>query len=398
MVYDIIFAGGGLAASLTAWRLSIDQPQLKVLIVEQGATLGGNHTWSFFKTDLEPAEFDWIAPLILYRWNQYEVHFPKLRRQFQSTYCTTTSDTLHQQLTALLPEDAIRTGASIADLTAEGLTLEDGEMLQARCVIDCRGPAPDPHLILGFQKFTGQILELEDPHDLKVPIIMDATVPQADDYRFFYTLPLTPTRVLVEDTRYSNTPHLDHQADQEAIAQYVAHRGWRQAQCVRSEQGALPITLGGDIEAFWQAKSQIPCLGLRAALFHTTTGYSLPDAVRMAKQLSQHPSLLTSSARAYHFIRDYSIRHWREQSFLRLLNRMLFIAAQPEKRHLVLAHFYRRPQALVERFHAGRLYFFDKVRILTGYPPVPILKAMRCLPESSAVRAKTRENTREKHA
>ena len=36
--------------------------ELKLLVVEQGAALGGNHTWSFHDTDLSPAQHAWLTP------------------------------------------------------------------------------------------------------------------------------------------------------------------------------------------------------------------------------------------------------------------------------------------------------------------------------------------------
>ena len=38
---------------------------------------------------------------------------------------------------------------------------------------------------------------------------MDATVPQRDGFRFVYTLPFAPDRVLIEDTYYSDGLDLD---------------------------------------------------------------------------------------------------------------------------------------------------------------------------------------------
>ncbi len=66
--YDVIFVGGGLASGLSAYRLRQRQPDLKVLVLEQGATLGGNHTWSFFASDLTAAQLRWIEPLVVHRW------------------------------------------------------------------------------------------------------------------------------------------------------------------------------------------------------------------------------------------------------------------------------------------------------------------------------------------
>jgi lycopene beta-cyclase len=44
----------------------------------------------------------------------------------------------------------------------------------------------------------------------------------------------------------------------------------------------------------------------------------------------------------------------------------------------VLEHFYRLPEALIERFYADRLSALDRLRILSGRPPVPLLEAVRC--------------------
>ena len=80
------------------------------------------------------------------------------------------------------------------------------------------------------------------------------------------------------------------------------------------------------------------------------------------------------------------------QGYWRLLNRMLFIAAQPDKRREVMERFYRLREPLIERFYAGRSTWFDKARILTGKPPVAIVPALRCLPERSARALPTEES------
>ena len=49
---DLILVGGGLANTLIALRLSDALPEIKIMILEQGPALGGNHTWSFHGSDL----------------------------------------------------------------------------------------------------------------------------------------------------------------------------------------------------------------------------------------------------------------------------------------------------------------------------------------------------------
>jgi lycopene beta-cyclase len=49
----------------------------------------------------------------------------------------------------------------------------------------------------------------------------------------------------------------------------------------------------------------------------------------------------------------------------------------------VLERFYGLPEALIARFYAARLTGLDKLRILSGKPPVPIGAALRCIEEKA---------------
>ena len=84
----------------------------------------------------------------------------------------------------------------------------------------------------------------------------------------------------------------------------------------------LPVAMGGDFNAFWPEAESVSRIGIRGGFFHPTTGYSLPDAVRVAM--------------------------------------------------------------LIARFYAGRLTALDKLRILSGRPPVPVGRAMTALRERRA--------------
>jgi lycopene beta-cyclase len=58
---------------------------------------------------------------------------------------------------------------------------------------------------------------------------------------------------------------------------------------------------------------------------------------------------------------------------------MLFHAAPPGQRYRVLEHFYRLPEPLIARFYAGRTTMLDKLRILSGRPPVKLKPAFAAL-------------------
>ena len=99
----------------------------------------------------------------------------------------------------------------------------------------------------------------------------------------------------MEDTRYSDGQALDRAALAADIAAYAVDQGWRVKALVREEVGILPIALAGDIDAHWREATTAQ-VGLRAALFHPVTGYSLPDAARLADEIAALPVLTTASA------------------------------------------------------------------------------------------------------
>ena len=377
---DALIVGGGLASSLIALRLKRARPSLKIIVLEREHKIGGEHTWSHFATDVSPAISEWMGPLIVHDWPGYDVRFPTHRRTLPTHYRAITSARLHAVMSELLGEDAWL-GVEASEVKAESVRLVDGRRLAAPLVIDARGPRRSSHLALGWQKFLGQEVRLAAPHGLVRPIVMDATVAQLDGYRYLYVLPTGPDRMLIEDTRYSDGPALDRGQLAVDIAAYVAAQGWSIAAREREEAGVLPIALAGDIDAYWDdPDAHAADAGMRAALFHPTTGYSLPDAARQAEAIAALPRLTTAAVRAA--IIEMSKTAWKDRAFYRLLNRMLFRAAEPTLRYKVLERFYRLPVPLIERFYAAEATLGDKLRILSGKPPVPIGRALACLSEA----------------
>jgi lycopene beta-cyclase len=371
--WDLILAGGGLANGLIAWRLAQRRPELRILLLEQGAHVGGNHTWSFHDSDLDAAQRSWIAPLVSQRWPRYEVVFPDHARTLDGGYASIASSDFARVIEAALGP-ALRLNARIASVSPTRVELEGGEVLEARATIDGRGMRPSSRLALGWQTFLGQEVRLAAPHGLSAPIIMDASVEQQGGYRFVYVLPFDTHRLLIEDTHYVDSAAWEPERLRANIAAYAQARGWRIEEVVREEEGRLPIVLAGDFDDYWQDLAGQPSVGLRAGLFHSTTGYSLPHAVRLAERIAGMRDI--GAAPLFAAIRDEAAGAWRHQRFFRLLNRMLFLAGSPDRRWRVMQRFYRLPSSLIAHFYAGRLSLKDKARLLSGKPPVPVGQAL----------------------
>ncbi len=370
---DIVLIGGGLASSLIALALAQKRPDLDVRIIEPAQTLGGNHVWSFFDADVAP-EHRWLVdPLVAQRWESYDVRFPAHARTLDMGYSSITSERLNAVVRGHVDAGRIIRGTAI-DVAPSHVLLDNQARIAAKLVVDARGPGDMGVLDVGWQKFVGQMLTVPAGHGLTRPIIMDATVPQIDGYRFVYCLPFSATDVFVEDTYYSDTPDLDVPAVRSRISDYAAAQGWTVTAMDREETGVLPVAMGGDFEAYWASTGDtVAKAGLRAGLFHPTTGYSLPDAVRFAISLIDNPfpepAAVKASAKA----------HWQSRGFYRFLDSMLFRAGTPEQRYRVLQRHYSLSPRLIGRFYAGQSTLTDKARIVCGKPPVPFWQAVGIL-------------------
>lgn len=387
--HDVVIVGGGLAGGLIALALHRHAPGCRFVVIEAGRTFGGHHRWSWFETDIRAGARGLMAGFDLNGWDEgYDITFPAYTRTLPTSYRSLTSAEFHAKLIAELPAECVMLQTKAAALDADGVTLADGTRIAGRRVIDCRPFRASAALSGGWQVFLGQHFRCEEPHGLTRPVIMDASVDQlaphgnGEAYRFVYVLPLSPTEVFVEDTYYADQPRMDAEVLKGRVAEYAHRHGWK-GEVVDQEAGILPVITGGDFNAALTeiAIPGVALAGARGGFSHPLTSYTLPFAVDNALAIAHliaKRSALTGEDLAA-FCQRRAKRHWRTTAYYRLLSRMLFEAAEPGKRVVVFEHFYALQGRLVERFYAGRSTWTDRLRILTGKPPVAIPRAIRAL-------------------
>jgi len=336
---DIAIVGGSLSGGLTALALRKMRPDLSIILIDSAETFGGNHIWSYFASDIHPDNRWLTAPLVTCGWSGYDVHFPEHSRTLDNIYYSIESERLHEVLIETLPNDSI------------------------------------------FLK----MLQLEDPHNLRRPIIMDASVTQYDGYRFVYILPFSMDKIFVEDTYYSDNPHHDNDSMTDRLTEYINDAKWNVREVIREETGVLPVIMDGDLDKYWASGSgRVAKIGMRGGFFHSVTSYSLPDAVRTAIFIAQQNDF--DGDRLNLVLRNRANQHWVENSFYRKLNKMLFRAAVPHERYKILEKFYTLSPELISRFYSGNSSAIDKLRIISGKAPVPIKKAMKAIMSKPSVK------------
>jgi len=138
---DVAIVGGGLAGGLIALALAKKRPGCVIKVIEGGRTLGGNHLWSFFGSDVSAVDRWLVAPLISYGWTKYDIAFPAHARTIKAQYYSIESERFDRVIRDALPEDALMMRRKVLAASPTAVVLADGDRVEAKGVIDCRGPA-----------------------------------------------------------------------------------------------------------------------------------------------------------------------------------------------------------------------------------------------------------------
>lgn len=373
--WDYCLVGGGLQANLLVLALLHHQPNARVLVFEKRlqpstALPSDGQTWSCHATDIPPDCRIWLDTFPLTTWPAYDVRFPKFQRRVNIGYCSLRSWDLANGMRQVLASSANnlqwRWGQAATRVEAGRVELESGEVIAARCVIDCRGQETQPTATeTGYQKFFGWEVELESAWSHDIPTVMDVDGDQNDGFRFIYVLPFTRQRLLLQDTRFSDSPEVDPDEAANRLRSYLVRRGHANYKVIREEHGLLPMPF-----ARFSPEPREPLLraGYRGGWFHAATGYSLPLALQYAEAVAR---VSPDNARAA--VDALARRHRFRFSHARLLNRLLFRLLPPTSRSQVFHNFYRwLPESVISRFYSHTFSRLDACRLFLGRPPFPL--------------------------
>ena len=366
-IFDYVLLGGGLQNVLIALALLANRPNVRLAVVERGESVGGNHIWCFHAGDLSEQMAALVEPMVVRRWVGYDVAFPALERRMTEPYAAVSSAALGNALGNALrdhPSCALLTGKVAVRIGGDEVLLDDGTVLRAQVVVEALGPdRRAPARGDGFQKFLGLELRLARPVNRDVPLVMDARVEQLDGFRFYYVLPLQPDTVLVEETRFSSSPHIDREAFRQGVLAYAEGLGVEVAEICREELGVLPLPVRQS-PGRRRSENGSYVAGYQGGWFHPVSAYSFPIAAKVAEVVGSTPSHQLADAWAS-LVRD----HARRARFAFLLNRLFFTAFAEGDRRNVIQGFYRLPAATIRRFYSLSLTPLDCARILCGRAP-----------------------------
>ncbi len=392
-LYDIVFAGAGLAGLATAVEM-LRHPffqQKRILLIDRDHKQHNDRTWCFWATDDEPippvvyrswdgcrfltpdfeATLD-IAPyryrmvrgLDFYRWAESELgRWPNVQRLVANmrNICP-ESGIVRTDAGDFAGEFILNSAFTPVRLLPEGTT----DLWQPPLSAAAGGP-PTGRATLLLQHFKGWLVETPKPvFDPKAMTFMDFRIEQKGETRFVYVLPLSAHRALVEFTIFSPAL-LPAAAYDEALHQYL-HRqlGLRQYEVTEEEFGVIPMT---DYVFPKRAKGRVIHIGTAGGFVKASSGYAFKRTLRRARAFV--------SAWAQTGTPD--TRHLRTRPLFHLLDSVLLrvLYNQNDLGGVVFTSLFRKlPPALVLRFLDEDSSWLDTARVISAPPSWPFSRAL----------------------
>jgi lycopene beta-cyclase len=379
--FDIVIAGAGLSGLALAVELA--QPQfshLKVLVVEPRMQHVRDRTWSFWADTTQPPH----AHMALERatWPRWRVmHQGRATVQGGAhTYRSIDADAFYADALARIGAAAhieLRKGCTVSqigttwpcEVTLVGAALHTSRIthLQTSLLVDARGIGHSRQPALA-QHFAGWEIEIDaDVFDTGTLDLMDF-LPARDGLHFFYVLPYSPRRALIEATWVSAPGlHRDYGAQLERYVEkrFFAQFGKFNFKRVYEEQGSLAL----DPVPVTDNNGPVLKIGRAAGTLRPSTGFAfretLADCTRLAQQISrcQFPIQNNAGRAPVRAFKRSAVDLFMDAWFMRVLAADWLAAPQ-----IFLSLFKHTPPDRLIRFLSGQATWADRAAVAISLP------------------------------
>jgi lycopene beta-cyclase len=296
--YDVILAGAGAAGLSLAYRLAQAYPDRRLLIIDEKVKRDNDHTWCYWAPGTS-----YLEPVVYRTWDRLRVTADTYDQVLDINpyrYHLVRSSDFYRFIRRELGGRAnvdfllgtverIADGEEEAEVTVNALTYQSEWVFDSRYRAADYRPLTHRHHYL-IQHFVGWEVETPKPiFDAGCVQWFDFRTPQRDDMRFFYVLPYTERRALVEYTIFSTTL-LPLETYRDALRTYISTTlGAEGYHILGEEEDLIPMT---DHPARRRAGRRVMNIGTRGGRVKPSSGYAFRriqnDATAIVSSLKQH--------------------------------------------------------------------------------------------------------------
>ena len=368
--YDYIIAGAGLAGLSLAYKLRQDPhfDEKSILLVDQDAKNKNDRTWCFWSKDK-----DCFDALVYHSWDNLSFKSDSIDKAFKAQpyrYKMIRGIDFYKHTLAFLKgspnTDFVQDTIQGLETTTDTATLRTGSTQYTGDYIFKSYPDKLDQIkdLFVWQHFKGVIIETpEAQFNPDEAIFMDFRVAQDGETRFFYVLPTSPTRALIEIAIFSEEIP-DPSFYDPYIAAYMKDKlGIANYTIVEEELGAIPMTTHN----FQDPKpSRLKSIGTNGGSVKASSGYAFS---RIQKHVDQLIMAIKKDA-----VQKFSIPKSRYQLYDRIMLNAI-LSGKTTGKEVFESLFENLSMPTVFKFLDEEKSILNDLKIVSAPPKLPFIKA-----------------------
>ena len=350
--FDYIIIGGGCAGLSLAYELEIHE-KLKdktLAIIEPREEYKRDKTWSFWK--VTPHNFD---DCVKKNWENFSVNIPGKTNYLKCKnfpYQSIDSGLFYEKIKYKLKKNEnIFFFKNIEEINK-----------QNSLVFNSVPNIKKNHLNL-WQHFCGVEIKTDnDIFDEKIFNLMDFDCEQRESVHFFYTLPYTKNRALVETTWLSKMNDNSQKDYENQINNYIKNNlNIKNYEITYKEEGAIPLFYPLNKNE----KNKIN-IGTAGGMTRLSTGYTFLNIQEHSKYIRENIDNITN-AKKFEINRKYQFL---DEIFLRVLEK------NPEKMSDIFFRMFKTSPKTAIKFLSNKSNFLEDLSIIFKMPKLIFIKAL----------------------
>ena len=350
--FNYVIIGGGCAGLSLAYELEIHE-KLKdktLAIIEPRKEYKRDKTWSFWK--VAPHNFD---DCVKKNWENFSINIPGKTNYLECKnfpYQSIDSGLFYEKIkNKLKKNENIFFFKNIEEINK-----------QNSLVFNSVPNIKKNHLNL-WQHFCGVEIKTDnDIFDEKIFNLMDFDCEQRESVHFFYTLPYTKNRALVETTWLSKMNDNSQKDYENQINNYIKNNlKIKNYEITYKEEGAIPLFYPLNKNE----KNKIN-IGTAGGMTRLSTGYTFLNIQEHSKYIRENIDNI-SNAKKFEIDRKYQFL---DEIFLRVLEK------NPEKMSDIFFRMFKTSPKTVIKFLSNKSNFLEDLSIIFKMPKLIFIKAL----------------------
>ena len=348
--FDYIIIGGGCAGLSLAYELEIHKKleDKTLAIIEPRSEYKRDKTWSFWKVISH--NFD---DCVKKSWKEFSIKLPsnsKVIKCDNLPYQSIDSGLFYKKIIDKLEKNKnIKFFKNIKDLSINNAFIFNSV------------PSLNDNRSNLWQHFYGIEIETnEDFFNDNTVDLMDFDCDQRNNVHFFYTLPFTKKRAMIETTWLSKKDESlkDYESQ---VKNYINYLGIKDYKINFKEEGAIPL-----FHLINENKKNKINIGTAGGMTRLSTGYTFLNIQERCKYIRMNIENI-KDAKKYELGKKY---HFLDKVFLRVLKKY------PEKMPSIFSNMFSSFPVVAIKFLSNKSNFFEDLLIILKMPKWIFIKAL----------------------